>query len=257
MGGTLGDIAVVTGAASGIGRAIARRLAADGHRLALWDIDGDGLRAVAAECSALGAATDTQRADVGDLPAVRGAARLAQQAFGAAPRVLVNCAGIGQVASILDGSPEEFDETMRVNVRGTYNCCHELLPAMTEQRRGSVVNIASWFGKSGRPMSLAYCASKFALIGMTQSMALDLARYGVRVNAVCPGTIGDTRMREEADRQAIAKGLPPAAERVHLIPLGRLGTPDDVANTVVFLISEQAAYMTGQAINVTGGLWMN
>lgn len=257
MSETRKDTAVVTGAASGIGRAIARRLAADGHPLALWDVDGDGLRAVAAECCERGVAVDVHRVDVGDLVAVRDATRSIGKAFDTVPLVLVNCAGIGVVASILDGSPEEFDETMRVNVRGTYNCCRELLPAMTERGRGNVVNVASWFGKSGRPMSLAYCASKFALIGMTQSMALDLARHGVRVNAVCPGTITDTRMREEADRQAVAKGLLPAAERVRLIPLGRLGTPDDVANTVAFLISEQASYMTGQSINVTGGLWMN
>jgi NAD(P)-dependent dehydrogenase (short-subunit alcohol dehydrogenase family) len=92
---------------------------------------------------------------------------------------------------------------------------------------------------------------------MTQSMGLDLASHGIRVNAVCPGTIMNTKMREVADAQAIAKGLPPAAERAHLIPLGRLGEPEDVANVVAFLLSSQANYMTGQGINVTGGLWMN
>ncbi|WP_431153238.1 SDR family NAD(P)-dependent oxidoreductase [Acidovorax facilis] len=250
-------VAVVTGAANGIGRAIALRLADEGCAVSLWDVDGAGLEAVAAQCRSAGVAVDTRVVDVGALPAVREAAAATTAVLGEAPRILVNAAGIGQVASILDGSPEEFDETMRVNVRGTYNCCHVLLPAMTAQRGGNVVNIASWFGKSGRPMSLAYCASKFALIGMTQSMALDLARDGIRVNAVCPGTITDTRMREAADRQAVAKGLPPATERVHMIPLARLGTPGDVANVVAFLISEQASYMTGQSINVTGGLWMN
>lgn len=249
--------AVVTGAASGIGRAIALRLIAEGCRVSLWDVDSAGLDTVRSHLHAIGAMADTQTVDVGDLAAVRAAAQAARGGLGMALEILVNAAGIGEVASILDGTPEEFDATMRVNVRGTYNCCHALLPAMVERRSGNVVNIASWFGKSGRPMSLAYCASKFALIGMTQSMALDLAPHGVRINAVCPGTITDTRMRELADRQAIAKGLAPAAERVHLIPLGRLGTPEDVANMVAFLVSEQSAYLTGQSINVTGGLWMN
>ncbi|HEY9238460.1 MAG TPA: SDR family oxidoreductase, partial [Burkholderiaceae bacterium] len=204
-----------------------------------------------------GVAVHAQVVDVGRLDDVRSATEQATAAFGVPPDVLVNCAGIGHIASILDGSPEEFDETMRVNVRGSYNTCYVMAPLMSALHAGHIVNISSWFGKSGRPMSLAYCASKFAVIGMTQSMAIDLAPHGVRVNAVCPGTITDTRMRELADREAAAKGLPPSADRVRTIPLGRLGTPDDVANAVAFLISEQASYMTGQSINVTGGLWMN
>lgn len=257
MYGYKSKVAVVTGAASGIGRAIARRLAAEGTRVSLWDIDAAGISAVAAECRELGAAVDTQVVDVGDLDVVRAATEATTAAFCATPNVLVNCAGIGRIASILDGSPEEFDETMRVNVRGSYNCCYVIAPLMSAAQVGSIVNISSWFGKSGRPMSLAYCASKFALIGMTQSMAIDLAQHGVRVNAVCPGAITDTRMRTQADQEAATKGLPGSADRVHLIPLGRLGKPDDIANAVAFLISDEASYMTGQSINVTGGLWMN
>ncbi len=257
MYGYQNKTAIVTGAASGIGRSISTRLAAEGVRVSLWDVDATGLDEVARECREQGVAVDKRRVDVGQLDAVRAATDGAIDVLGAAPNVLVNCAGIGRIASILDGSPEEFDETMRVNVRGAYNCCYVVAPLMSAGKSGSIVNIASWFGKSGRPMSLAYCASKFALIGMTQSMAIDLAAHGVRVNAVCPGTITDTRMRELADQEATAKGLPSSADRVHLIPLGRLGKPDDVANAVAFLISEQASYMTGQSINVTGGLWMN
>ncbi len=252
-----GDVAVVTGAANGIGKAIAERLAAEGCNLALWDVDVDALATVADQLRGQGVKVSVGKVDVADLQAVRAAAESLRNAFGAVPRILINGAGIGQVASIIDGTPEDFDYTMQVNVRGTYNCCHTIVPMMIESGGGRIINIASWFGKSGRPMSLAYCASKFALIGMTQSMALDLAKSGIRVNAVCPGTITNTRMREQADAEAIAKGLPPAAERVHLIPLGRLGQPEDIANAVAFLVSEQASYMTGQSINVTGGLWMN
>lgn len=257
MYGLQDKTAVVTGAASGIGRSIALRLADEGCCVSLWDIDRAGLDATAADCRARGAHAAIEVVDVAQLDAVDAALRGAAAAFGGAPDVLVNAAGIGRSASILDGSPEEFDETMRVNVRGSYNTCYRIAPQMAARGSGNIVNISSWFGKSGRPMSLAYCTSKFALIGMTQSMAIDLAPRGVRVNAVCPGTIADTRMREQADRDAEARGLPPAAERAHLIPLGRLGTPADVADAVAFLISEQASYMTGQSINVTGGLWMN
>jgi len=257
MYGYPNSIAVVTGAANGIGRAIARRLASEGCKLALWDNDGAALDRVSSELIAQGAQVSSQVLDVSVLQAVRSATDKAVSELGGSPRILVNCAGIGRVASILDGSPEEFDETIRVNVRGTYNCCYSLVPLMTAQRAGTIINIASWFGKSGRPMSLAYCASKFAIIGMTQSMALDLAKHAIRVNAVCPGTIANTLMRERADEEAAAKGLPPSAERVHLIPMGRLGYPEDVANVVAFLVSDEASYMTGQSLNVTGGLWMN
>lgn len=257
MYGYKNKVAVVTGAASGIGRSIATRLAAEGTRVSLWDVDAAGLEVVADECREHGVAVNAQVIDVGRLDAVRAATEGAIEELGAPPNVLVNCAGIGRIASILDGSPEEFDETMRVNVRGSYNCCYVIAPLMSAGKSGSIVNISSWFGKSGRPMSLAYCASKFALIGMTQSMAIDLAAHGVRVNAVCPGTITDTRMRERADHEATVKGLPGSTDRAHLIPLGRLGKPDDIANAVAFLISDEASYMTGQSINVTGGLWMN
>lgn len=252
-----GRTAVVTGAANGIGKAIAHRLASEGCRLALWDVDQAGLDATASTLRQEGVDVSTCVVDVGDLAAVRRGFDVAAGSFQSMPDILVNNAGIGQVASILDAMPEDFDATMQVNVRGTFNCCHVVAPGMVERGSGLIINIASWFGKSGRPMSLAYCASKFAIVGMTQSMAIDLARYGIRVNAVCPGTIMNTRMRDQADAEAVAKGLPPAAERAHLIPLGRLGEPEDIAKVVAFLISDQADYMTGQAINVTGGLWMN
>ncbi len=252
-----GKHAIVTGAARGIGRAIAERLAQEGCRLGLWDIDGDEMEKTADALRASGADARSSRVDVSNRSAVAAAMAETVGHWGRGPDILVNNAGIGEVASILDTTPEAFDRTMAINVNGTFNCCHEIAPVMRDAGQGLIINVASWFGKAGRPMSLAYCASKFAVIGMTQSMALDLAAHGIRVNAVCPGTIEDTQMREQADAAAIEKGLPPAAERTHLIPLGRLGKPRDVANVVAFLVSDDADYMTGQALNVTGGLWMN
>ncbi len=249
--------AIVTGAAHGIGKAIAQRLINEGCAVALWDYDKKSLDATGEELRRSSARVSTHHVDVSDLGAVKDALQDTAGALGGVPDILINNAGIGQVASILEATPQDFDRTIQVNVRGAFNCCHAIVPGMVNRNSGVIVNVASWFGKSGRPMSLAYCASKFALIGMTQSMALDLAKHGIRVNAVCPGTIANTRMRDEADAAAVANGLLPASERVHLIPLGRLGQPEDIAKVVAFLASDEASYMTGQSINVTGGLWMN
>lgn len=247
---------IVTGAANGIGKAIARRLSGEKCSVALWDVDAARLQSVLSELGD-GHGHSAQVVDVSNLQAVKAAYAATTQAWGADPDVLVNNAGVGDVASILDVTPEEFDRTMRVNVVGTFNCSHTAVPSMRQRGSGQIINMASWFGKSGRPNSLAYCASKFAVIGMTQSMAIDLAAHGIRVNAVCPGTIADTEMRRQADARATELGLPSAAERQHLIPLKRLGQPEDIARVVAFLISDEASYMTGQSINVTGGLWMN
>ncbi len=251
-----GHVAIVTGAASGIGRAISRRLAKERCKVLLWDCDGETLSRTRAELAAEGADVSQSVVDITDLAQVKVGVDATIASHGQVD-ILVNNAGTGQVASIVDDTPQAFDFTMRLNVYGAFNCCHAVVPGMLSRKAGRIINVASWFGKVGRPSSLAYCTSKFALLGMTQSMGLDLASHGIRVNAVCPGTIMNTKMREVADAQAIAKGLPPAAERTHLIPLGRLGEPEDVANVVAFLLSSQANYMTGQGINVTGGLWMN
>ena len=126
---------------------------------------------------------------------------------------------------------------------------------MIERRRGAVVNMSSWVGKKGVPNHAAYSASKFAVIGLTQSIAGEVAGFGVRVNAVCPGIIVDTQMRIDAEMSNQRQGLPDVTERVRAIPLGRPGVPDDIARVVAFLASDEADYMTGQAINITGGLW--
>jgi NAD(P)-dependent dehydrogenase (short-subunit alcohol dehydrogenase family) len=128
---------------------------------------------------------------------------------------------------------------------------------MTTRGRGSIVNIASWSGKAGAPYFGPYCASKFAVIGLTQSLAKEVAAQGIRVNAVCPGIVAGTEMRAQVDAEARALGRPTSTDRVGWIPLGRLGEAEDVAGVVAFLASDDARYMTGQALNVTGGLWMH
>ena len=151
----------------------------------------------------------------------------------------------------------DWRATFRVNVDGVFFCCQAVLPRMTAQGRGNIVNLASWSGKSGAPYFGAYCASKFAVIGLTQSLAREVAAAGIRVNAVCPGIVAGTDMRADVDEAARRLGRPTGADRLGLIPLGRLAEPEDVARVVAFLVSEEAGYMTGQEINVTGGLWMH
>jgi NAD(P)-dependent dehydrogenase (short-subunit alcohol dehydrogenase family) len=128
---------------------------------------------------------------------------------------------------------------------------------MKQRRSGRIINLASWLGKTGRPFNSAYCASKFAVIGLTQSLAHELAPSQVTVNAICPGLIVETGMREYAEAEGKKFHLPPAMERETTIPLGRVGLPEDMARLVAFLASDESRYMTGQSINVTGGLWMN
>lgn len=251
-------VAIITGGGSGIGKAVAKRLGAEGCKVALWDVNTEGLQSVAAELRGKGVTVTTQRVDVSDLDVVRSALERTIAELGAPPTILVNSAGIrGEVASILESTPEGFETTMRINVRGSYNTCLAIAPLLVERKRGTIVNIASWAGKRARTDSLAYSSSKFAVIGITQSMALDLAKHGVRVNAVCPGIIDGTAMRKQSDSGYSAKSLPDASDRVKQIPLGRMGVPEEVANAVAYLVSDESAYMTGQAINVTGGLWLS
>jgi NAD(P)-dependent dehydrogenase (short-subunit alcohol dehydrogenase family) len=171
--------------------------------------------------------------------------------------LLVNNAGIVHLAPLLDIPEQHWRELFRVNVDGVLFCCQAVLPGMMKQQTGNIINIASWNGKLGAPNFSAYSATKAAVISITQSLSREMATSGIRVNAVCPGIIGETPMREQVQADGEAYGLPPASERAKTIPMGRLGKPDEIANAVVFLASNEASYMTGQAINVTGGLWLH
>lgn len=249
-------IAVITGAASGIGRMVALRLAERGCSLGLLDIDPDGMAGTRSLVAGHGRDVAIAVADVSDPEAVERAVEELKQALGGFD-FLVNSAGDAHLSSILDVTMAQFEKTMRVNVWGVFNCTRAVAPSMIERGGGSIVNLSSWLGKSGRPRMSAYCASKAAVIGLTESIAHDLADHHIRVNAICPGAIDNTRMREEADRENAALGLPTAQDRAGTIPLKRLGEPADIASAIVFLLSDEAAYITGESMNVTGGLWMS
>ena len=244
-----GRTAVVTGAGSGIGRAIALRLAQEGCDIGALDIEQRGAEATAARIRELGRAATAAAADVRDIAATGQAVDALVQKLGKLD-ILVNCAGILRIAQLADMRKEDWDDSFRVNLDGVFHACQAAIPHLKQHKRGRIINIASWLGKTGKPYYGAYAASKFAVIALTQTLALELAPDRIRVNAICPGVIIETGMRERAETELKAMGLPQ-------IPLGRLGKPDDVARVAAFLASDEADYMTGQAINVTGGLWLS
>ena len=253
---TGGRRALVTGAATGIGLAIAQRLAQAGYDIAIADVDASGAERAARGIEAQGRRATAVACDVGSRGDVLSMVEAVRHVLGHID-LLVNNAGIVRLGPLASVGEQDWRELFRVNVDGVLFCCQAVLPYMMERRGGSIVNIASWSGKLGAPNFGAYSATKAAVISLTQALAREVASVGIRVNAVCPGIVAGTGMRAEVEREGVALGLPPSAERARAIPLGRLGTPEDVARVVAFLASDEAAYLTGQAINVTGGLWLH
>ena len=246
-----GRAAVVTGAASGIGLAVARRLAADGVRVALVDRDEAALRRAVA---GLGDAASAVPLDVSqDGSAAEYLAR-AEAAFGPVTLAVLNAGITGPVGRIEAVPAPAFDQVMAVNVRSMWLGLAALLPALRAAGGGSVVVASSTAGLRGAARLAAYSASKHAVIGLVKSAALEAARDGVRVNAVCPGPV-DTGMMAGIEA-GFRPGEPEAARRgtAARVPLGRLGSPADVARLVLFLLSDEAAFATGSAYGIDGGV---
>lgn len=238
-----GRTAVVTGAAAGIGFAIARRLVTEGARVAVWD------RAGADEAAReLGAEHMAQTVDITDDAAVLAAARATYDAFGRVD-VLVNNAGIlGPVAPLWGVNPDDFRRVLEVNVTGTYLVCRALVPRMREQagpNRGRIVNIASIQAKEGMPLSGAYAASKAGVIALTKVLGKELARDGILVNCITPAAAATAMMQEiSAERRA---------EILARIPMGRFVEVDEIAAMVAWLGSEECTFATGAVFDLSGG----
>lgn len=253
-------IAVITGGGSGIGAAICRAFAAEGARVAVTDLRLAAAEQVAAAIRAAGGQAAAWELDVADRATVQAAADDIAARFGPAD-VWVNNAGISRIVPFLECSDELWDLTLRVNLKGTFIGCQAALRQMLPQKRGVILNMSSQSGKVGASHYAAYCASKFGIIGLTQSLALEFAADGIRVNALCPGVVFTALWDEQhVGGYGHKRGLKPEEVRPYLeskIPLGRLCTPEDVAQTAAFLASDAASYMTGQAINVSGGSVMD
>jgi NAD(P)-dependent dehydrogenase (short-subunit alcohol dehydrogenase family) len=246
-----GRVGLVTGGGGGIGREIARRLGRDGMAVAVLDCDDNAAQAVATEVGGLALAADVAAPDQ-----VARAVEATLARFGKID-VLVNNAGIAWTGPALEMPLDALQAMLRVNVEGVFIVTRAVLPQMIGRHSGSIVNLASWAGKTGAVFYAGYSATKFAVIGLTQSLAREMAPHGIRVNALCPGIVVDTAMRTALEAQQRQWGLPQTAEREKLIPLGRVSVPDDVARVAAFLASDEAAYITGEAINLSGGLLMD
>ncbi|WP_240476670.1 SDR family NAD(P)-dependent oxidoreductase [Geminicoccus roseus] len=250
-----GRAAIVTGGGAGIGRAIALRMAAAGCAVGLIDVQEEALARVAGEIGAADRQVCQAVADVADEEQSRQAVDRLRRDLGRLD-ILVNCAGILRLGRLEEISMADWRDTFRVNVDGLFHVSRAAIPHLRAQGSGRIVNISSWLGKSGKAYYGAYCASKAAIISLTETMALELAGDRITVNAVCPGIIMRTGMRDRAEVELQQLGLPSAEARMAGIPLGRLGQPEDVAEIATFLASDAAAYMTGHTVNVTGGLWL-
>jgi meso-butanediol dehydrogenase / (S,S)-butanediol dehydrogenase / diacetyl reductase len=259
-----GQVAIVTGAGSGLGRAIALRLSQEGATIAATDLNGEAVEKLVGEIK------DQRRSGLSiqmDVSIEKDAERTVKQAlenFGQID-ILVNNAGTGSTGLIINHSEEDWEKVMRVNLKGTFLCSRAVAKEMIPRKRGRIVNISSISGKSGEEFIGAYCASKFGVIGLTQVMAKELGRYMITVNAVCPGYIW-TPMWESLG-QWFKENFPTLAQlsprevfekRVKSVtPLRRPQEPEDIANLVAFLASGEARNITGQAINVDGGALMH
>ncbi len=250
-------VAIVTGAGQGLGLALAQRLASEGAAVSLADLRIGQAEEQAAKLRSAGYRAIALEVDVADGDSVRSMVDSTVTGLGGLD-ILVANAGILKAHDILEFPLADWQAVLAVNLTGYFLCAQAAARVMAAQRRGVIVQVNSKSGKKGSFRNSAYSASKFGGIGLTQSLALDLAPYGVRVNAVCPGNLLDGTLWQESLYEQYAKkwGLSLAEVRKKYeeqVPLGRGCTYDDVANVVAFLCSDEASYMTGQALNVTGG----
>jgi NAD(P)-dependent dehydrogenase (short-subunit alcohol dehydrogenase family) len=247
--GLAGRHALVTGGASGIGRAVAHRLGREGAAVTLLDVNLSAARAVAEELVAGGIAAQAVAADVADAGAVRAAMGAARAGLGAV-HVLVCSAGISGFSPLLDMTEAQWDRMLAVHLRGTFLVTQAALPDMLAARWGRIVTISSVGGLRGGPNLTHYAAAKAGVIGFTKALALEVGAQGVTANAVAPGLVDTPMLR--------GSGMPAELleQSRRQIPVGRLGTPEDVAAACAFLVSEEAGFVTGQVLSPNGGGWL-
>ncbi len=246
-----GRVAVVTGAASGIGLGVARRLAADGHAVALLDRDGDGVEKAAADLAGDGYAGHAYTVDVADRTGVERVFGSVREELGPVT-ILVTSAGIESFDAVLDITPEKWDQILAINLTGTFTCMQLAVADMLAAGWGRMVTISSSSAQSGAPHMAHYVASKGGVIGLTKALARELAGQGITVNTI-PPTIVDTPMARKAAEVGKVISIDDLGK---MVPIGRAGTSDDIAATCAFLCSDDAGYITGQLIGVNGGMYI-
>ena len=244
-------VAVVTGGGSGMGRAISHHLGRQGRQVAVLDINGEAVAEVARELDVDGVRARGVQVDVSDRAAIDAAFDEVRRELGPI-EILVTSAGIEGFSDFLDITPEQWDRMVAVNLSGTFHCLQLAVPDMLEAGWGRIVTISSSSAQSGTRRMSHYVATKGGVIALTKALALDLAPHRITVNTIPPGVIDTPMMRRPMESGAMGS----LDQIIARAPLGRLGTPDDIAVTTAFLCSEEAGYITGQQINVNGGWYV-
>jgi NAD(P)-dependent dehydrogenase (short-subunit alcohol dehydrogenase family) len=254
-----GQVAVITGAARGIGKACALRFAQEGGNVACLDLLAEENEAAAAECAALGVETLALTCNVTDPENVKACIETTLARWGRID-VLITAAGIYSGSPLAEVTLKQWQRLIDINLTGVFLCNQAVAPAMIAQRAGSIINISSMAGKTSWPSTAEYSASKTGVIGLTRSVAMELAVYGVTVNAVCPGNTLTDMVRSVAARQGEQLGMTGdewLQMRANDCPMKRLAEPWEIAGVCAFLASEDSRYITGQALEVDGGLVMS
>jgi NAD(P)-dependent dehydrogenase (short-subunit alcohol dehydrogenase family) len=248
----MGRVAVVTGGASGMGLAIGQRLATDGHRVALLDLDGDAAERAATDVRGTGVEALGAEVDVADRAAVDDALARVRKDLGPV-EIMVTSAGLDGFSRFTEISAAQWDRIIAVNLTGTFHCLQAAVPDMLEAGWGRIVTISSSSAQSPGARGMAhYVASKGGVIGLTKALAAELGSHGITVNTIPPGAI-ETPMSRRAQEGG---DLPDTEVIVKMIPVRRIGKPEDIAAACAFLCSEEAGYITGQQINLNGGRYM-
>jgi 3-oxoacyl-[acyl-carrier protein] reductase len=243
-----GKVAVVTGGAQGIGRAIALAMAREGARIVVADLQGDKANSLADELTALGTEALGVEVNVASESSVKHLAEITFDRFGAID-ILVNDAGVYLKSSVVDMTETDWDRTIDVNLGGNFLCCRAFVPAMRSQKSGRIISLASGIGHYGMRQFSHYAASKAAIIGFVKSLARELGPDGITVNAICPGSANTAMPRGHRSEEEVM-------QRLHSTPLPHVLEPDDIAGPVLFLASDAAAYITGQSYNINCGTYM-
>ena len=241
-----GKVALITGAGQGIGKSIALKFAAEGADLVLFDVNKDTCTVTAEESEGLGGRCKVYAVDVADRERVQGACEEVLTVFGRVD-ILVNNAGFDRGATLLKVTEKDWQAVLDVHLKGTLNCIQALAPIMISRRYGKIINISSIYGRSGGIAAISYSAAKGGIIGLTKSIAKELGKSNINVNAVLPGLTDTPTIRKMPERYM--KMI------IEATPLRRMARPEEIANVVAFLASDESSYITGATIEVTGG-WM-
>jgi 2-hydroxycyclohexanecarboxyl-CoA dehydrogenase len=254
MRGIRDKVIIVTGGGGGMGAAICGRLAEEGAKLAVFDIDRDAAERVASRLRESGSQVHTEAVDIADATAVEAAVSRTEQALGPID-VLVNNAGWDRYRKFLDTDEALRAKVVAINLHGPLNMHHSVLARMSERASGNVINIASDAGRVGSSGQAVYSACKGGIIAFTKTMAREMVRKGIRLNCICPGPTDTPMLQAFLDEGESGKRVYDALKKA--IPMGRLGQPEDIPGVVAFFASDDSAFMTGQVVSVSGGLTMH